>query len=119
MATPRLVFSKDWNNPEDFPPVAANAAQARQNIQLLHDETKTYINGSLLPAVESAVSEAAEALKQVQAVLGGASTGGLITVGAVAPDKTNGLWVDTANGGIIKYYDTTTSAWVACAAVWK
>lgn len=51
MAIQELHFTKDWNNAEDFPVVAKNAAQARANIQALHDETKDYINNELLPTL--------------------------------------------------------------------
>lgn len=54
MAISELKFSKDWNNGEDFPAVANDAAQARANIQYLHDETKNYINEELVPAVQAA-----------------------------------------------------------------
>lgn len=37
-------------------------------------------------------------------------------VASSAPSNTSKLWVDTANGGIMKYY--TGSAWKACPAVW-
>lgn len=55
MGLPKLQFSKDWTNPQDFPAVASDETQARQNIQLLHNETKEYINGQVLPVVDAAV----------------------------------------------------------------
>ena len=54
MAIQELHFTKDWNNAEDFPVVAKDAAQARANIQALHDETKNYINDELVPALQDA-----------------------------------------------------------------
>lgn len=36
--------------------------------------------------------------------------------GATAPSNTKKLWIDTANGGIMKYYNG--SSWVAIAAAW-
>ena len=54
MAISELKFTKDWNNAEDFPVAAKDAATARANIQQLHDETKDYINTELVPAVEAA-----------------------------------------------------------------
>lgn len=35
---------------------------------------------------------------------------------ATAPENTKSLWVDTANGGVTKYYNG--SAWVPTASVW-
>lgn len=43
-----FTFSKDWNNPSDFPATVSNATEARRNIQLLHDEMKDFINEVLL-----------------------------------------------------------------------
>lgn len=37
-------------------------------------------------------------------------------VGATAPANTEILWVDTSNGGVLKYYNGT--AWVATRSVW-
>lgn len=37
-------------------------------------------------------------------------------IGDVAPENTNMLWIDTGNGGILKYYDGTS--WIATKAVW-
>ncbi len=48
MAVGRLNFTRDWTKPGDFPPVAQNATQARANIQRLHEETRTYINETLV-----------------------------------------------------------------------
>lgn len=52
MSVKKLVFSKDWNHPEDFPPVVSNAIQARANIQQLHDETRSYLNDVLTVEVD-------------------------------------------------------------------
>lgn len=52
---------------------------------------------------------------EVNEMIGGA--GGVI-VSASAPSKTNVLWIDTGNGGIAKYYDSTSKAWVTVKAVW-
>lgn len=38
--------------------------------------------------------------------------------GTSAPSNTSLLWIDTSNGGIIKYYDSTTSSWKPTMAVW-
>lgn len=108
MAVTNLNFTKDWNNAEDFPPVVSNSTQARYNIQLLHDETKNYINSVLVPALE--------ALDATVKTLG-KKVGGAVTVASTAPADTSGLWVDTANGNVIKFFNG--SEWTTCAAVWK
>ena len=41
----------------------------------------------------------------------GGSSGGAV-VSPVVPEDTSMLWVDTASGGILKYYDTGTATWV-------
>lgn len=108
MAVTNFNFSKDWNNAEDFPPVVSNSTQARHNIQLLHDETRNYINSVLAPAI-AAMETTVKALEQ--------KVGGAVTVGSTAPTDTSGLWVDTANGNVIKFFNG--SEWTTCAAVWK
>ena len=108
MAVSNFNFSKDWNNAEDFPPVVNNSNQARQNIQLLHDETKNFINNVLVPAITALEMSIGSLGKQV---------GGAVTVSNTAPADTNGLWVDTANGNVIKFFNG--SEWTTCAAVWK
>lgn len=35
-----------------------------------------------------------------------------------APTNKNILWIDTANGGIMKYYDTTTNSWKIVQSTW-
>lgn len=37
-------------------------------------------------------------------------------VGSTAPSNTKLLWVDTGNGGVLKYYNG--SSWIATKAVW-
>lgn len=44
MAITPLTFSKDWNNPTDFPTVETSELQVRADFQALHDETKTKLN---------------------------------------------------------------------------
>ena len=36
----KYQFSKDWRNPTDFPTVETNEAQVREDLQLLHEETR-------------------------------------------------------------------------------
>ena len=46
-----LEFSKNWESDEDFPTKEYNENTVRENIQLLFDETKDYINDIVTPAV--------------------------------------------------------------------
>lgn len=52
MALERLRFTKDWTNPGDFPTYEADEAAVRADMQLLHDETRDYLNETLLPELE-------------------------------------------------------------------
>ena len=51
MAFDKLQFTKNWNNPDDFPTVELSEEKVRADMQLLHDEVKNYINDTLIPAV--------------------------------------------------------------------
>ena len=53
MALKQLNFSKSWTEPADFPTVETDETVIRQDMQQLHDETKAYLNGTLLPAIEA------------------------------------------------------------------
>ena len=44
MSLNRLNFTKDWNDPSDFPTIETSEAQVRLDMQQLHDETKEFIN---------------------------------------------------------------------------
>lgn len=44
MALEKLNFTKDWNDPHDFPTTEFSEAQVRADMQLLHDETKAAFN---------------------------------------------------------------------------
>ncbi len=56
----KLVFTKDWTNPLDFPTYEPNEEQVREDMQLLHDETKAAFDG-LIDALESVVDDSAGA----------------------------------------------------------
>ena len=51
MAFDKLQFTKNWNNPDDFPTVELSEEKVRADMQLLHDEVKSYLNETLIPAV--------------------------------------------------------------------
>ena len=41
------------------------------------------------------------------------------TAQATAPGNTNLLWIDTANGNILKFYDASSKTWKPVGAVWS
>lgn len=51
MALDKLQFTKNWNNPDDFPTVELSEEKVRADMQLLHDEVKSYLNDKLIPAI--------------------------------------------------------------------
>lgn len=51
MAFDKLQFTKNWNNPDDFPTVELSEEKVRADMQLLHDEVRNYLNDTLIPAV--------------------------------------------------------------------
>ena len=55
MAYSPLAFTKNWNSFSDFPTYEDNEAQVRADMQELHDQTKTYLNETLLPELEAQV----------------------------------------------------------------
>lgn len=48
----KLQFTKDWNNPTDFPTYEESEQKVRADLQALHDETKEFINETLIPNIE-------------------------------------------------------------------
>ena len=44
MAFEPLKFTKNWENPSDFPTYESDEQQVRADLQRLHDETKTALN---------------------------------------------------------------------------
>lgn len=52
MAIKRLAFGKLWTNREDFPPLEVSEAQVREDYQYHPDAIKTYLNDTLIPALE-------------------------------------------------------------------
>lgn len=74
-------FTKDWNNPTDFPTFQSNEEQVRADQQELHNQTRDFINGVLLGAVKKAIAENQEYVEKAvaEAVLG------------IVPDKSIGF----------------------------
>lgn len=50
----KLNFSRNWENPEDFPTVETDEVKVRQDLQYLHSETQRYINETLIPIIKGA-----------------------------------------------------------------
>lgn len=62
----KLSFTKDWKNASDFPTYEENETQVRADMQALHDETRDFINGKLIPGIENmAVPGAGDMLMDV------------------------------------------------------
>lgn len=49
MSIEQFEFTKNWNNPEDFSTYENEEARVRADLQLLHDESKDFINEVLIP----------------------------------------------------------------------
>ena len=47
----KLLYSKDWRNPADFPAVETDEAKVREDMQLLYNEIQTFVNNTLIPAM--------------------------------------------------------------------
>lgn len=71
MALEKLEFTKDWNNPEDFPTYEPSESKVRADMQLLYDEIRDYLNKKVAPAIDAAAKQAADAM--VNVTLGGMS----------------------------------------------
>ena len=56
----RLNFTKNWEDPADYPTYETSEVQVRKDIQSLYTEIQTYINEVLVPALESLGSESIE-----------------------------------------------------------
>lgn len=55
-----LNFGVSWESREDFPSVQSDEAQARRDMQLLHDKTAEYINGTIVPVINDVLLPAVE-----------------------------------------------------------
>lgn len=49
----KLKFTRDWNSSADFPTYEENEQKVRADLQALHDETKEFINETLIPSIEN------------------------------------------------------------------
>lgn len=77
-----LEFTRNWESSEDFSTYEANEAQVRKDMQFLHNETKNFINESLIPQIkqsnaditaraEEAAARAEEAAEHAVEIAGG------------------------------------------------
>lgn len=84
-------------------------------------QTLLYVVNALPESTPTAVLYTAQTLTDEQKAQARANIGvqGSIHVSASAPTDTSMLWVDTGNNGMLKYYNTATSSWKVCSAVWS
>ena len=52
---PRLSYTRDWEDPADFPSHEDSEIQNRRDIQSLFTEVRTYLNDVMLPVLEQAI----------------------------------------------------------------
>lgn len=55
MAYSRLDFTKNWGNEADFPRYEESETQVRADLQELHDQTRAFLNRTLIPELEAEV----------------------------------------------------------------
>lgn len=55
----KLKFTRDWNNSSDFPTYEENEQKVRADMQALHDETKEFINETLIPELQDTIENLA------------------------------------------------------------
>lgn len=114
MSYTKLEFTKDWNNPADFPTIETSEAQVRADIQLLFDECKAAING-LSDDVETAssgwdgVETKLEGIESVVTTLG--NTDDTLPTSKAVRDAL----MSSAASSIIATYDVTSFADVLAA----
>jgi hypothetical protein len=83
---------------------------------LLNTLFPTQVTPEYIPIIGSNWNTAGfTTLEGLKTALGTNSSGGHV-VSDKEPTNTNLLWIDTANGGVLKYYDG--SAWVGVKGVW-
>lgn len=67
-AFPLLSFTKNWENPDDYPTIETDEQKVRQDMQSLHDEVKNFLNEELIPRVvlEDATVDAWTASEEIR-----------------------------------------------------
>lgn len=93
MSIPTFEFTRNWENPADFPTIESSEAQVRADLQALHDETKNYFNHVLLGQIQQELDEQKDWTREAVsgAVLGqlpeGSVSGEKLADGAVSQEK--------------------------------
>ncbi len=92
----------DGDNPcaVPFATVDINAKLAIEAVTILFEDFNTY--EMMMEKID----------EKIAGIAGGFS------VGTTAPADTGLLWIDTSDSAVLKYYDSSSSAWKATAAVW-
>lgn len=49
----KLEYSRDWRNPVDFPTIESDETKVRADMQALYTEIQTFLNETLIPAMET------------------------------------------------------------------
>lgn len=88
---PKLEFTRDWNNPEDFPPVETSEEKVRADMQSLHDEAKQYLNEKLVPALSEGLGNAATK-EELRESVAGQVPSGTIEKRHLNPDLANDMY---------------------------
>ena len=120
MSLSKLYFTKNWENPADFPTFEDREAQVRADLQLLHDETKAAFNKLIddlaaseipfSPTAAIAETDVQSAIENVQSQVAGlvldelvipdrSITGDKLALKAVGTDELNNGAVTTAKLG--------------------
>ena len=55
MAVSNLTFSKVWTDPSAFPTYEGSETKVREDMQCLYDEIQTFLNNTLIPALNALI----------------------------------------------------------------
>lgn len=101
MAFEQLEYTKNWENPEDFPTYENDEVQVREDMQFLYNEVKEFINTKLVALLNNngAANITTESGKDVETVL--AELTELINevAGGTVPEEGAALSWDLSAGG--------------------
>lgn len=111
---------------EEYYKIPENPEYRAAAIRKLQDSDPASATKTFNPVFEP-ILESVEYLNKHKAGLdedGKVPSGQLPTLGghtaqAEEPDNTNLLWIDTANGNIIKFYDPESETWEPVGAIWS
>ena len=114
MSYTKLTFTKDWNNPEDFPTIETSEAQVRADIQLLYDECKDAING-LSTDMDNAGATWDSAAGKLDDITSVVTTLGNTDTTIPTSKAVRDALMSAGGGNVIAVYNTTTYADVLAA----